>query len=73
MQESANGRITFLAGPDIKQDLISKVVNTKRLGGVVQVIECLPSKSKSLSSIPNIAKKKTRTPKFLNLINTLAK
>jgi hypothetical protein len=39
------------AGPGIKQDPISKITNTKRTGGMVQVVKHLPIKCKVLSSI----------------------
>jgi hypothetical protein len=37
----------------LKQDCISKITNTKKAGGMVQVVECLPSKHKVLSLIPS--------------------
>jgi hypothetical protein len=41
--------------PSIKRDLVSKIANTKRASGVTQVVECLPSKQKALSSTASIA------------------
>jgi hypothetical protein len=53
--------MTVQAGPNIKQDLISKVTNAKKgAGEVSQVTERLPSKHKELSSNPRIIKKKER-------------
>jgi hypothetical protein len=46
---STNMRIAVEAGPDIKQDAISKITNTKRAGRVAQVVKCLPSKHKAPS------------------------
>jgi hypothetical protein len=56
-EESINRRIAVQPGPDIKRDPISKTANTKRAGGVAQVIAHLPSNHKALSSIPGTAKK----------------
>jgi hypothetical protein len=47
------------------QDLISKIPNTKRTGGVAQVV--VPSKHEVLSSNPNTTQKKSI---FLNCICT---
>jgi hypothetical protein len=43
MWGSANGRIIVSAGLGIKRDAISKITNTKRAGGLAQVLECLTS------------------------------
>jgi hypothetical protein len=39
MWGSTNRRIMVQHDPGIKQDLISKITNTKRAGGVAQVVE----------------------------------
>jgi hypothetical protein len=39
-----------------KQDPISKITRAKKAGGVAQAVEHLPSKCKTLSSKPSIAK-----------------
>jgi hypothetical protein len=44
------------AGLGKKQHPISKTTRAKRGGGVAQVIECLPTKCKALSSNPRTAK-----------------
>jgi hypothetical protein len=46
MMENTNRRITVQAGLGIKQDAVSKTNNTKRAGGVTQVVEYLPSNHK---------------------------
>jgi hypothetical protein len=54
-----NWRITFQAGHGIKRDLVSEITN-ERADRVTQVVDHLPSKCKTLSSIPpttGIAKK----------------
>jgi hypothetical protein len=40
------------------QNPILKIANIKRASGVAQVVQCLPSKCKALSSIPSVEKKK---------------
>jgi hypothetical protein len=57
-QGSTNRRTVVQAGLGIKWDPISKITNTKRAGGVAQVVEHLPSKFEALSSNPNYRKKK---------------
>jgi hypothetical protein len=52
--------------PGQKQDPISKITRVKRAGGVVQVVEYLPSKHKALNSYPSNTKKKK---KFLCTMN----
>jgi hypothetical protein len=42
----------------INQDLISKVAKAKKVGGVAQVVEHLPSQLKALSSTTNTIKTK---------------
>jgi hypothetical protein len=44
--------IKVCTGLDIKQDAISKTTRAKRAGGMSQIVECLPSKHKALSSNP---------------------
>jgi hypothetical protein len=39
-------------------DPISKITRAKRVGGIAQAVECLPSKHKALSSNPMPQKKK---------------
>jgi hypothetical protein len=55
---STNRRITVQAGLGIKQDPISKIINAERAGGVIQVVELLPSKHKTLISTFSTTKKK---------------
>jgi hypothetical protein len=57
---STNRRITVQAGLGIKQDPISKIINAERAGGVIQVVELLPSKHKTLISTFSTTKKKKR-------------
>jgi hypothetical protein len=55
------------AGPGIKPDPVSKIANTKRAGGVAQVVECLLSKCKTLSSTISTTKtNQTQNPKPQN-------
>jgi hypothetical protein len=58
MQEAEIRRITFQAGLDKKQDLISKIARAKRAGVMAQAVEYLPCKSEALSSNPSNTKKK---------------
>jgi hypothetical protein len=46
------------ASLDIKRDPISKITNIKRVGGMAQVVECLPNKHKFLSSNSSSIKRK---------------
>jgi hypothetical protein len=39
-----------------KQDPISKITRSKRVGGVAQIVGCQPSKSEALSSNPRTTK-----------------
>jgi hypothetical protein len=41
---STNREIVVQASLGINKDPISKITNTKRAGGMVQMVECLPSK-----------------------------
>jgi hypothetical protein len=43
-----------------RQDLFSKITNTKRVGGEMQVVEHLHSKCEALSSSPTTAKKRAQ-------------
>jgi hypothetical protein len=52
-----NRRTVFKASLGRNQDPISKK-KEKRAGRVAQVVECLPSKGKPLSSIPRTTKNK---------------
>jgi hypothetical protein len=50
---------------------ISKITNTKRAGGIAQVVVCLPSKDRALSSNPCTAphlKKKKKKPDHFALV-----
>jgi hypothetical protein len=58
-QGSTKRRTVVRPGLHIKQDSISKITKTKRAEGMAQVIKCLYSKRKALSSTPSSAKKKT--------------
>jgi phosphatidate phosphatase PAH1 len=62
MQEALNRSITGQTSLGKKQDPISKITRTKRAGGIVQVVECLPSKHEALNqiSIPQKKKKKKK-------------
>jgi hypothetical protein len=60
-QGSTNRRIVVQDGPDIKQDPNSKLANIKRAGRIVQVLVCLPSKHKVLSSMPSTTKTHKQT------------
>jgi hypothetical protein len=51
----------------IKRDPISKITKTKRAGGVAQVVECLPTKCKALSSKSKKKKKKVKKWKLGNV------
>jgi hypothetical protein len=55
---STNGRFMVQADQGIKQDLISKITNAIRAGGVAQVIGCLPSKRDIMSSTSRAIKNK---------------
>jgi hypothetical protein len=57
-REVSNGRITVQADLDKKQDCISKIITTKRVGGIEQAVEHLPSKYEALSSKPQVCQKK---------------
>jgi hypothetical protein len=49
---------------------ISKITKAKRSGGMIQAVEHLPSKLKTLSSNPSTTKKrkeKSPKPKFISL------
>jgi hypothetical protein len=52
MPGSTDKRITIQASLGIKRDPIFKITNAKRAAEVVQVVEHLPSKCKTLSSTP---------------------
>jgi hypothetical protein len=45
------------------QDPIKKLTKAKRIGGVAQVVVCLSSKHKTLSSNPSTEKKKKQKKK----------
>jgi hypothetical protein len=49
------------------QDPISKITKTKRAGGMIQVIEHVPSKHKALNSNPSTTNKKERKRKTCNV------
>jgi hypothetical protein len=51
---SINRGITVQASPGIKQDTISKITDTKKAGGVAQVVDYLLSKIKVLNSTPSM-------------------
>jgi hypothetical protein len=51
-------RIIVQANLGKKQDPISKIIIIKWTRGVVQTVECLPSKQKILSSNPSTVKNK---------------
>jgi hypothetical protein len=51
-----NRRIMVQAGPCIKQDPIWKIINTKKAGGVAQVVQHLPSEYEALNSITSTKK-----------------
>jgi hypothetical protein len=58
---SLNRRIAVQASPDINvRPFPKKITKAKRAGGVAQVVECLPSKFKALSSKPSTEKKKLK-------------
>jgi hypothetical protein len=40
-----------------KQDPISKITRAKMVGGMAQVVQCLPSKYEALNSNPSTSKK----------------
>jgi hypothetical protein len=67
MRGSTNRRITGQARPGIKRDPISKIPNTERAGGGVQVVEHPPSEHKALSSSPSTKQKQQKTPFILQL------
>jgi hypothetical protein len=50
---SAKRKVAVQAGLGKKLDPISKITRAKRDGCVAQVVECLPSKCKGLSSNPS--------------------
>jgi hypothetical protein len=43
-----------------KQDSISKITRSKRVGGMVQVIDCLYNMCEALNANPNITRKEMR-------------
>jgi hypothetical protein len=47
-----------------KQNPISKITRAKRIGGMAQAVEYVPSKHKALSSNPNKPKKKSKNTGF---------
>jgi hypothetical protein len=47
-----------------KQNLIFKITRGKRAGGMAQVVECLPSKHKALSSNPSTTNTKKMSVEF---------
>jgi hypothetical protein len=59
---STNRRIIVQGCLGIKQNPISKITKAKRAGGVVQVVECLPSKYEALSFIPIIDRAPKQKP-----------
>jgi hypothetical protein len=52
-QEAKKRRITVQASMGKRQDPISKIIITTSTRGVSPAVECLPSRSKDLSSNPN--------------------
>jgi hypothetical protein len=48
----------------IKPNALSTITNTKRAGGVLQVVECLPSNYEPFSSITRASNNKKVTQKF---------
>jgi hypothetical protein len=55
-----NRRILVQASSGIKQHLIFKITSAERAGGVAQVVKCLSSKCKALSSTHILEKKKSK-------------
>jgi hypothetical protein len=56
---SYSGNRQFEASPAKASGILSQKQNiNERAGGIVQVVECLPSVLKALGSIPSIKKKK---------------
>jgi hypothetical protein len=51
-QRSTNGRIPVWDSLGIKQEPISEITKAKRAGGVIQMVEHLPSKCRALHSTP---------------------
>jgi hypothetical protein len=45
----------------IKQDPFSKTAKANRVGGMAQMVQCLPSKYKALGSISSIEEKNNKT------------
>jgi hypothetical protein len=68
-QESTNKRIVVQAGPGTKQNPTSKITNAKR----AQVVACLPTKHKALSSNPTPQKKMKILKQKMKISNKLAK
>jgi hypothetical protein len=62
-QEAEIRRIEVQSQPGQIEFLSRKYPTQKRAGGVVQVLECLPSKCEALSSNPSTKKKKKRKRK----------
>jgi hypothetical protein len=61
-QEAKIRNITVQSQPrEIVYETLSKMPNTKQCGGVVRVVECLPSKNEALSSNSCAAKKKRKS------------
>jgi hypothetical protein len=60
---SINRRVVVQDSWDIKQDPISKIPKAKRARGMAQVVECLNSKNKALSSNLIVATKQERKEK----------
>jgi hypothetical protein len=50
------------------RDHISKITKAKRAEGVAQVVQCLPSKCKALSSNPDCQKEKKKKEDWYYLI-----
>jgi hypothetical protein len=55
-----NRRTAIEPGPGMKQDHTSKIISAKRLSRVAQVVKCLPSMHKALSSTSTMAKRKKK-------------
>jgi hypothetical protein len=54
-----------------RKTLSDKQTKSTRNGGMAQVVECLPSKCKDLSSIPSIARKKRIKEKCIPYVHVI--
>jgi hypothetical protein len=57
LRRQRSGESSLKDNPDNKSKTLSKNTQRKRAGGVVSVVEHLPSKCEALSSNPSIEKK----------------